>query len=378
MTSPLTSRPDKRNTGLRKLRSSKFLSGLMPSASSPKLPSLSRTLHSPRMSSPPPVLAVLAATDRPRLSLNSFALSRTIGTGTFARVRLARRKDTCEVVALKIMNKADIVRKRQVEHVRNERNLLSSLNCPFIVSLKDAFQDKENLYLVEEFVQGGELYSLIRKKKCFTGREASFFAAEIACAFSYLHARHIVYRDLKPENVLLTVKGHAKLADFGFAKTLERNGRTFTLCGTPEYLAPEVIRQTGHSYPYDWWCLGVILYEMMVGHTPFTDKNPFKLYEKIVSHSVVFPPSCDPRCKSLISKLMEKDPGDRLVESQVFAHEFFRDVDWGKARVGELEPPFTMEARGEEDARNFDEYPEEKRKVGEKLPVSANLFSNYG
>jgi len=316
-------------------------------------------------------------TDRQQVNLSSFTVDRIIGTGSFARVKVARYKETSEVVALKIMSKAEILRKKQVEHVRNERTLLTTLSSPFIVTLKGAFQDRENLYLIEEFVQGGELYSVIRQKRRLNVAEATFYLAEIASAFTYLHSRHVLYRDLKPENVLLTSSGHIKLSDFGFAKCLSSSEKTYTVCGTPEYLAPEVIRLEGHSYSYDWWCLGILLYEMVVGKAPFLHKNPYKLYEKILNKEIAFPANMDPKARDLIEKLTRKDPKERLTETEVMAHSFFRSVNWCVARQCGLSPPFTKDILSDFDSHHFDHYPDERVRLADRRTVTEDLFKCF-
>lgn len=337
-----------------------------------KLPSLAKLslAASPAVHSP----GRLPPSDRP--SLSHFRLLRTIGTGTFSRVRLAVVKSTQEVVVIKIMSKPDIIKKRQVEHVRNERSLLGSLKHPFLVQLKWAFQDRHSLYLVQEYAAGGELYRYLRKKGKLPKREVVFYAAEVVSALAFLHSRKVVYRDLKPENLLLTELGHVKLADFGFAKQLRSSEKTFTLCGTPEYLAPEVIQQRGHDFACDWWGLGILLYEMITGHAPFMDPNPFKLYEKIVNNVVTFPGSFDPLAQSLVQGLLEKVPTIRMGGSEIQAHGFFEGVNWQGVEAEGLVPPFLPTVRSSEDSSNFDIYPDESE-VQERAIVSNDLFPNF-
>lgn len=336
-----------------------------------KLPSLTKPslAVSPIVRSPGRVPAL----DRPNLS--HFRLLRTIGTGTFSRVRLAVVKSTQEVVVIKVMSKPDIIKKRQVEHVRNERNILGTLKHPFLVQLKWAFQDRDNLYLVQEYAAGGELYRYLRKKGKLPMREVNFYAAEVVSALAFLHSRRVVYRDLKPENLLLTELGHIKLTDFGFAKQLGSE-KTFTLCGTPEYLAPEVIQQRGHDFACDWWGLGILLFEMITGHAPFMDPNPFKLYEKIVNNSVVFPANFDSTAQSLVQGLLEKVAARRMGVNEVQSHSFFAGVSWQTVEAEGLVPPFLPTVRSSEDSSNFDIYPDEAE-VQERAVVSNDLFPNF-
>ena len=186
---------------------------------------------------------------QPLQGLARYSLLRTIGTGTFSRVKLAMDQLTNETVAVKIISKSWALRRKQLKHVLEERRILAQLHHPFIVDFKGTFQDQFYLYLVLEYVQGGELYSLLARTERIEAHDAKIYACEVFSALTYLHSKHIVYRDLKPENILITTTGHIKLADFGLAKVVK--DRTFTLCGTPQYLAPEVINARGHNEQCD-------------------------------------------------------------------------------------------------------------------------------
>lgn len=189
----------------------------------------------------------------PDFGLINLDLLETLGTGTFGRVRLVRTVTDRKFYALKMMKKARIVRFKQLEHIQNEVRILSRLRCQFVNELHAVFQDDNSLYLLLEYVPGGELFSYIRRQGKFDVELYQFYAVEIACALHYLHSLNIAYRDIKPENILINRNGHIRLADFGFAKIVE--DRTFTLCGTPEYLSPEVIQGSGHGLSTDWWAL---------------------------------------------------------------------------------------------------------------------------
>lgn len=162
-----------------------------------------------------------------------------------------------------MLHKKKIIELKQVDHIKNEKNILAGASHPFIVNLVEAFQDKINLYLVFDFVQGGEIFRLLRKENIFPNDVALFYIAEITLALKYLHQRQVAYRDLKPENLLIGSDGHLRITDFGFAKKIV--DRSYTLCGTPEYLAPEIIMGQGHNEGVDWWALGILLYEMLSG-----------------------------------------------------------------------------------------------------------------
>lgn len=193
--------------------------------------------------------------------ITDYQLQRIIGTGTFGKVYLALLDG--KGFALKILAKKKIIDLKQIDHIKNEKNILACVDNPFIVKMVESFQDKNNLYLVFEFVQGGEIFRLLRKENLFPNDVALFYIAEITLALQYLHDRQIAYRDLKPENLLIGSDGHLIITDFGFAKKIA--DRSFTLCGTPEYLAPEIIMGQGHDHGVDWWALGILLYEMLSG-----------------------------------------------------------------------------------------------------------------
>lgn len=193
--------------------------------------------------------------------ITDYQLIRIIGTGTFGQVFMAIRDG--QSFALKKLAKSKIIELKQVDHIKNEKNILASVQHPFIVNLIESFQDDLNLYLVFDFVQGGEIFRLLRKENLFPNDVTLFYIAEITLALEYLHSHQIAYRDLKPENLLISSEGHMRITDFGFAKKIE--DRSYTLCGTPEYLAPEIILGQGHHQGVDWWALGVLMFEMLSG-----------------------------------------------------------------------------------------------------------------
>lgn len=202
------------------------------------------------------------------LSIKDFELGPTLGTGTFGRVRQVRFRSSPsqQVFALKMLKKTEIVKLHQVEHIKWEKKILSQTSHPFIVQLINSFQNSRYVYMLLEYLPGGELFSRLRKDGRFSEDVSLFYSSEILLALRYLHRHKIVYRDLKPENLLISESGHVKLADFGFAKILESD-RTYTLCGTPEYLSPEIIKgqKKGYGRSVDWWAFGILLYEMLVG-----------------------------------------------------------------------------------------------------------------
>ena len=298
------------------------------------------------------------------LKLSDFDLRATVGTGTFGRVRIVKLKSDMSRTpfALKMLKKSEVIRLKQVEHVKSEKDILLSIEHPFIVTLVAAFQDEKRLYMLMEFVNGGELFSYLRRQGRLPIDAARFYAAEIVSAFSYMHERNIVYRDLKPENLLLDSKGHIKITDFGFAKVIE--SRSYTLCGTPEYLAPEIIQSKGHSKGVDYWALGVLIYEMIAGYPPFFDENPFGIYQKILAGKIDFPKNYfDEASKSIITKLLVQESSKRLgclagrcVD--VMKHKFFKSIDFNAVAQRKLRAPFVPPVRGDDDNSMFDRYPE--------------------
>lgn len=285
----------------------------------------------------------------------------TLGTGTFGRVVLTRHKENKDYFALKMMRITEVIRLKQIEHVKNEKEILAQISHPFIVNMMWAYHDNTYLYMLLEFVPGGELFSYLRNYGRFNNTWSNFYACEIVCALEYLHGKNIVYRDLKPENLLLDREGHLKITDFGFAKKLE--DRTWTLCGTPEYLAPEIIQSRGHNKAVDWWSLGILIYEMLVGYPPFFDENTFKIYEKILEGKIEWPRHLDPVAKDLIKKLLVQDRTKRLGNMKnstddVKRHKWFKNIQWDDVFARKLTPPIVPKLSHAGDTKNFDEYPE--------------------
>eukprot|EP01116_Phalansterium_solitarium_P007363 TRINITY_DN1_c38_g1_i1.p1 TRINITY_DN1_c38_g1~~TRINITY_DN1_c38_g1_i1.p1 ORF type:complete len:340 (-),score=121.71 TRINITY_DN1_c38_g1_i1:316-1335(-) len=295
------------------------------------------------------------------IQLENFHHQRTLGTGTFGRVYLVQHRPSHRFFAMKILKKTEVVRLKQVEHLNSERHILNSVNNPFVIKLYRSFQDDRNLYMLLDYAPGGELFSHLRKAGKFSNDTTRFFASEIVHALEYLHNQDIVYRDLKPENLLLDNQGHVKITDFGFAKKVE--DRTWTLCGTPEYLAPEIIQSKGHGKAVDWWALGILIFEMLAGYPPFFDDNPFGIYEKILGGKIQFPGHFDVNAKDLVRKLLTADRTRRLGNLKggaldVKAHKWFKGVDWEHIHEKREPAPIVPQISHEGDASNFELYPE--------------------
>ena len=216
-----------------------------------------------------------------KMTVDDFELLNVVGKGSFGKVMQVRKKDTGEIFAMKTLKKSVLVKRKHVEHTQTEREILQQIDHPFIVSLRYAFQTKDKLYMILDYFNGGELFFHLRNGGAFGEERAKFYAAEIACALSCLHDNNYIYRDLKPENILLDSDGHIRLTDFGLSKDgISDNSITHTFCGTPEYLAPEIIKNDGYGKTVDWWSLGTLLYEMINGLPPFYDENLHYMYEK--------------------------------------------------------------------------------------------------
>jgi len=304
-----------------------------------------------------------------------FDLRSTVGTGTFGRVRMVRIKHSKDrtPMALKILKKSEIIRLKQVEHVKQERAVLCLIEHPFCVNLLTTFQDDKRLFMLMEFVNGGELFSYLRKEGRLPNDHARFYAGEILLALSYLHAVNIAYRDLKPENVLIDMDGHVKMTDFGFAKVVDGD-RTFTLCGTPEYLAPEIIQSKGHGKGVDWWAYGVLVFEMLAGFPPFYDDSPFGIYQKVLACKFDMPRHVDVKARDLIKRLLMIDKVKRLGcgkhgTEDLKKHKWFKGTDWDLVINRSHRPPFVPNLKSVEDTSMFDKYPESTE--GSAPPVSA-------
>ncbi|GAB7345901.1 hypothetical protein MBLNU457_4138t1 [Dothideomycetes sp. NU457] len=305
-----------------------------------------------------------------KYTLNDFVIQRTLGTGSFGRVHLVQSKHNQRFYAVKVLKKAQVVKMKQVEHTNDERRMLQKVKHPFLITLWGTFQDSKNLYMVMDFIEGGELFSLLRKSQRFPNPVAKFYAAEVTLALDYLHSHNIIYRDLKPENLLLDRHGHLKITDFGFAK--EVPDITWTLCGTPDYLAPEVVSSKGYNKSVDWWSLGILIFEMLCGFTPFWDSgSPLKIYENILRGRVKFPPYIHPDAQDLLTKLITHDLTKRLGNlhggsKDVMQHPWFAEVTWERLARKDIDAPYVPPVRGGVgDASLFDKYPEENEAYGQ-------------
>ncbi len=292
------------------------------------------------------------------VGIDDFELLTVLGKGSYGKVMQVRKKDTQKIYALKAIRKSYIVAKSEVIHTLAERTILARVECPFIVPLKFTFQTPEKLYLVLACINGGELFHHLQREGIFDISRARFYASELLLALDSLHKMDVVYRDLKPENILLDSQGHIALCDFGLCKlNMKDNEKTSTFCGTPEYLAPEVLLGKGYTKVVDWWTLGVLLYEMLTGLPPYYDENVSEMYKKILKSPLIFPDGMDPDAKDLLKRLLNRDPNRRLGANgadEIKNHKFFNDLIWDSIWNKEYLPPFRPDVQNANDTSNFD------------------------
>jgi len=293
------------------------------------------------------------------LTIDDFELITLIGKGSFGKVMQVRKRDTSRIYALKTIRKVHIVNRNEITHTLAERLVLARVNNPFIVPLKFSFQSEQKLYLVLAFVNGGELFHHLQREQCFNEERSRFYSAELLLALEYLHELDVVYRDLKPENILLDYTGHIALCDFGLCKlNMKDSDTTNTFCGTPEYLAPEILTANGYNKTIDWWTLGVLLYEMLSGLPPFYDEVTDTMYEKILQDPLVFGPEIGSQARSILTGLLTRDPAHRLGVNgadEIKKHPFFgKHINFRKLLEKKIQPPFKPSVTSPVDVSNFD------------------------
>jgi len=264
------------------------------------------------------------------------------------------------------MKKHHIVETRQQQHILNERKIMAECNCDFIVKLYKTFKDRKYLYMLLEGCLGGEVWTILRDRGSFDDSIARFYCACVLEAIEYLHNRGIIYRDLKPENMLLDAQGYAKLVDFGFAKHIGFGSKTWTFCGTPEYVAPEVILNKGHDYAVDFWSLGILIYELLTGMPPFQATDPMKTYNLILRgvDALDFPRTMSKNAIVMIKKLCRESPSERLGCGKgglrdVRRNKWFEGFDFESLKARRLNAPIVPCIRSATDTSNFDNYPDD-------------------
>jgi len=304
-----------------------------------------------------PTNGTTTTTPTPKVGIDDFIKLKVVGKGAFGKVYLVKKKDNDQVFAMKMLNKKEIKERDEIEHTLAEKSVLSKVKHPFLAGLYYSFQSDNNLYFVMDFINGGELFHHLSIEGSFSEDRAKFYAAEILLGLEYLHNTGVIYRDLKPENLLLNYQGHVIITDFGLSKEgLDPSKTTKTFCGTPEYLAPEIIKGEDYSFAVDWWSLGTLLFEMINGLPPFyVSDNEELMYEKILYAPLQIPDTFSNDAKDLISKLLERDPNLRLKDPNLIKkHPFFRSIDFEKLSRKEITPPFVPDVQSPDDVGNID------------------------
>ncbi|XP_019942215.2 cGMP-dependent protein kinase 2 [Paralichthys olivaceus] len=298
----------------------------------------------------------------------------TLGMGGFGRVELVKLKDEDTTFALKCIKKMHIVDTRQQEHIYSEKNILQQINSGLIIRLFRTFRDDKFVYMLLEVCLGGELWTVLRDMNYFDEPKARFCTGCVSEAFDYLHSLGIVYRDLKPENLLLDNEGYVKMADFGFAKKIGLGKKAWTFCGTPEYVAPEVIMNKGHDFGADCWSLGILIFELLTGNPPFAGSDPIKVYTMVLHgiEKVDFPKRVGKRPDDLIRRLCKLNPVERLGNKKngiidIKKHKWFRGFNWEGLRRRKLPSPLRREVKGPMDHSHFDMFPPDTEEPPDEL-----------
>ena len=305
-----------------------------------------------------------------------------LGKGSFGEVLLVKLKANNKYYAMKILIKKQVKLRHQEIHTKAERDLMVKINCPFIVNIKFAFQDESKLYIITEFMQGGEMFFHLHKEKRFSEEKTRFYIAEIVMAIDFLHKNKMLYRDLKPENIMIDANGHIKLTDFGLSKMIKKQKeKAFTICGTPQYLAPEILSDDGYDDSVDWWSLGCVMYEMLVGRAPFKIPKGTYLNADLYKKKISLPDQISSEAKDLISQLLVPNPKKRLGYGpdggkKIKSHPYFEGIDWDEAWNRQLIPPFVPTLKCETDLSYFDKMFTEEKIDGSKVSEVSSSISN--
>ncbi|XP_061922379.1 protein kinase C theta type [Entelurus aequoreus] len=324
--------------------------------------------------------------DQPKFSIDDFILHKMLGKGSFGKVFLAELKNSGRFFAVKALKKDVVLMDDDVECTMVERRVLSlAWENPFLTHLYCTFQTKENLFFAMEYLNGGDLMFHIQNCHRFDLHRSTFYAAEIVCGLQFLHSKGVIYRDLKLDNVLLDSEGHIKIADFGMCKeTMQEESRTSTFCGTPDYIAPEILLGQKYNSSVDWWSFGVLVYEMLIGQSPFHGRDEEELFQSIRTDNPVYPRWLTNDTKDILVQLFVREPEGRLgVKGNIRKHSFFGDTDWNALELRQVEPPFRPTLTSPSDCSNFDqEFTNEKPRLScaDRTLINSvdqTMFSNF-
>lgn len=296
-----------------------------------------------------------------KASLTDFQVIRNIGQGTYGKVKLVKSVNDGQLYAMKSMDKQMLINYDQVEQSKAERNILIKTVHPFLVGAHFTFQNEDKIFMILDYVPGGELFQRLKEEGKFNEPRAQLYAAEILLGLGYLHSLGFIYRDLKPENILVDAEGHLRITDFGLVKQNmdTSESTTSTFCGTPEYIAPEMLQGKAYSKAVDWWSFGILVFELLRGLPPFYDQNTNKMYRKILHEEIEFPAFFSANARNLISRLLDRNPQTRLgagpddVE-EIKRQPFFAGMDWDAVLAKRIHPQWVPNIASETDTSNFD------------------------
>ncbi|XP_023616739.1 ribosomal protein S6 kinase alpha-1 isoform X3 [Myotis lucifugus] len=315
-----------------------------------------------------------------------FELLKVLGQGSFGKVFLVRkitRPDSGHLYAMKVLKKATLKVRDRVR-TKMERDILADVNHPFVVKLHYAFQTEGKLYLILDFLRGGDLFTRLSKEVMFTEEDVKFYLAELALGLDHLHSLGIIYRDLKPENILLDEEGHIKLTDFGLSKeAIDHEKKAYSFCGTVEYMAPEVVNRQGHTHSADWWSYGVLMFEMLTGSLPFQGKDRKETMTLILKAKLGMPQFLSTEAQSLLRALFKRNPANRLGSGpdgaeEIKRHVFYSTIDWNKLYRREIKPPFKPAVAQPDDTFYFDtEFTSRTPKDSPGIPPSAGAHQLF-
>ena len=310
------------------------------------------------------------------INFEDFLRIRTLGQGAFGRVILVKKKNTQKPFAMKVMSKEYIIKLKQVEQTILERRILSSISFPFLISMTNSFKDNGNLFILFEFEIGGDLFTHMAKKGMLNESQAKFYISQIVLGIDYLHALDILHRDIKPENILISSDGYIKLTDFGLSKVVKT--RTYTFCGTPEYIAPEIISHQRYGKTADWWSIGVLTYELVVGSLPFQDTPP-GLFEKILSGKFKTPANLSLDLKDFLKNMIQVDITKRFGNlrngiDDIKMHKWFQQIDWMNIYKKKVKAPFLPKI--DNLTTNFDFFEEKNISISE-FSLFENEFKSF-